>query len=333
MNTFNITESSLGSLPTLVIEAPAGAMIASVALRGATLTSWAIVEEGLPVELVDGYREERELVAQHGVRSGIMTPFTNRLRDGRYSFDGQEYDLHGSSPTDPDLVLHGLLREHDFSVDEIETTTHSGRVRLSSAALDGSIPGYPFVVRVNIEFEFTISGLRVRITGVNAGPSDAPYASGWHPYFRLGDAPIERLELLVPSTVRVLTDDGLIPREGRAAFAVVDDDGTGFRTARPIGQDVIDSCFTGLQGVEGGPFHTLLHDPASGRVLDVWQERGSMHVYTADHLERDPRASIALEPVERLTDAFNRADQRQHIILKSGSSRSFSFGVDYRRSP
>ncbi|WP_382308034.1 aldose 1-epimerase [Herbiconiux sp. UC225_62] len=328
MTEFTITESTLGSSPVVVVSGADGAVTASIALRGATLLSWVVTDAGEPIELVDGYATEQELLEQHGVRNGIMAPFTNRQRDGRYEFDGESHDLRGSSPTDPDLVLHGLLRERDFTVDSVETGENSAVIRFSSSALDGSIAGYPFVVRVGVEYEFSDTALRIRITGSNDGETDAPFASGWHPYFRLGRASVADLELTVPATVRVVTDDELIPLDGRAAFVALDDDDPlSLRSGLPIGDAVIDACFTGLQGFEGGPFHTQLRDPASGRALDVWQERGSMHVYTADHLDREPRRSIALEPVERLTDAFNRGDQRAHVVLRPGQSRSFSFGV------
>ncbi|MCS5716951.1 hypothetical protein N1027_02265 [Herbiconiux sp. CPCC 205763] len=328
MSRFSVAETQLGSSPIVVVSSADGATEASIALHGATLLSWVVTDAGERIDLVDGYATEQELLEQHGVRNGIMAPFTNRVRDGRYEFGGEAFDLRGSSPTDPDLVLHGLIRERAFTVASVETGEDSAVIRLSSSALDGSVEGYPFVVRVDVEYAFSGHALRIRITGRNEGSVDAPFASGWHPYFRLGAAPVADLELTVPASVRVATDDDLIPFDGRAAFVALDDDDPlSFRSGRAVGDTAVDTYYTGLQGFEGGPFHTHLRDPTTGRALDVWQERGSMHVYTADHLAREPRGSIALEPVERLTNAFNRSDQRAHIVLAPGQERSFAFGV------
>lgn len=96
MTEFTITESTLGSSPVVVVSGADGAVTASIALRGATLLSWVVTDAGEPIELVDGYATEQELLEQHGVRNGIMAPFTNRQRDGRYEFDGESHDLRAA---------------------------------------------------------------------------------------------------------------------------------------------------------------------------------------------------------------------------------------------
>jgi aldose 1-epimerase len=55
-----------------------------------------------------------------------------------------------------------------------------------------------------------------------------------------------------------------------------------------------------------------------------------MHVFTGDTLERDQRRSIALEPVEVITNSFNRAELVEHITLAPDSHRSFRCGARYR---
>jgi hypothetical protein len=59
----------------------------------------------------------------------------------------------------------------------------------------------------------------------------------------------------------------------------------------------------------------------------VWQETGFMHVFTGDTLPRDQRASIAIEPVEVMTNAFNRAEFAAAIPLPPGQTRRFRCGV------
>jgi len=53
-----------------------------------------------------------------------------------------------------------------------------------------------------------------------------------------------------------------------------------------------------------------------------------MHVYTADTLGTRRRESIALEPVEFMTNAFNRPECQVDLNLKPGASRRFRFGVE-----
>jgi aldose 1-epimerase len=60
----------------------------------------------------------------------------------------------------------------------------------------------------------------------------------------------------------------------------------------------------------------------------VFQERGLMHVFTGDTLARRPRGALALEPVEFMTNAFNRPECREALALAPGAERSFRFGVE-----
>jgi len=62
--------------------------------------------------------------------------------------------------------------------------------------------------------------------------------------------------------------------------------------------------------------------------LAVRHDGGLVHVFTGDTLARDRRASVAIEPVEVLTDAFNRADCATAIRLEPGERRAFRFGVE-----
>jgi aldose 1-epimerase len=55
-----------------------------------------------------------------------------------------------------------------------------------------------------------------------------------------------------------------------------------------------------------------------------------VHVFTGDTLARDRRRSVAIEPVEVPTNAFNDPSQADAIRLEPGRSRTFSFGVTAR---
>jgi aldose 1-epimerase len=57
-----------------------------------------------------------------------------------------------------------------------------------------------------------------------------------------------------------------------------------------------------------------------------------MHVFTGDTLARDRRRSIALEPVEVVTNAFNRAECVAALRLDPGDTRTFRFGVRFLRN-
>ena len=318
---FTITETLFGPLPALTF-AGDGAL-AVVTLKGATLISWSVGG----VELIDGYANEREFVEQAGMRSAMMIPFSNRIPNGRYRFDGREIAFHADEPhLAGETVLHGLLRTVDFMVAHTSTAEDSATVRFESTALKpGAFSGYPFAVNVAIDIIFTGSGIEIAIEGVNVGETVAPFACGWHPYFMIGDAPLDELVAHIPAATRVVVDPDLIPLDGPDAFAPV----TGqfdLREPRAIDGASLDVAFLDFEPGTDGRYHSTLSHPPTGRTIDAWQERGLMHVFTADTIPR-PRQSFAMEAIEVMTNAVNRPDQADSLRLEPGQRRRFRFGV------
>lgn len=301
----------------------AGDAALEVALLGATPLRWLVPHAGGTADLLDGYRDEAELAGQDGVRNGIMAPFCNRVADARYTFDGVEHDL---APGARDrTVYHGLVRTLPFAVVGRTGPGPAATLHLRCTALaDGRAAGYPFAVVVDVTYTLGPTTLGVEIAGHNVGDVAAPYASGWHPYLRLPGVPrVDALDLEVPAEVAVQTDAALVPLPGPAAFR---DDA---RPAwRPLGAAVLDAAFTGLDTSRP----TVVRDPATGTRLTLRQDRGLVHVFTGDTLARDRRTSLAVEPVEVMTDAFNRPDCAAAIRLEPDERRVFRFTVELDRA-
>jgi aldose 1-epimerase len=319
---FCVGRGSFGPYETVEVRHDSG-LCSSVALRGATLLSWQVPGPRGPVDLVDGYASPAELGSQDGVRNGVLAPFPNRVADARYDFAGVRHDL--APGTRDRLLYHGFLRLLDLSLDRVDVEAAAVRLRFLSRELrPGRFAGYPFAVDVSVEYLLTPVSIELAVTGRNVGRSAAPYASGWHPYFRLPVGIVDDWELTIPAAQAIEVDDDLIPLPGETAF--LDLDGVpalDYRKGRRVGADVVDRSWTGLRNDEDGRSRTTVADPAGNR-LTVWQDSGLMHVFTGDTLARDRRRSLALEPVEVMTDAFNRCD----VALAPGAARAFRFGVE-----
>ncbi|MEU5346499.1 aldose 1-epimerase [Streptomyces sp. NPDC020766] len=345
-DTYQITEGRLGEEPTVTVSAPDGRARAVLALRGATLLSWQVAREAPGqlteqkdlteqkeltelTELTDGYRDETEMLSQDGVRAGLLAPFPNRVADGRYRYGGRDHDLLPGRLADR-TVYHGFAREAPFRIVAATTTADSARLLLRTTSLrPGRYPGYPFALDLDVEYTIGRRELGIEIRATNVGETTAPYASGWHPYFTLS-RPIDDLVLQIPAHTLIRTDASLIPLRGEEALLPLDRrPDMDFRTPRKLGDAVIDACFTDLAPGPAGRSETVLSDPASGDELRVWQYGGNMHVFTGDTLARDRRASIALEPVEATTDAFNRPEHATALSLEPRRQRKFRFGVTY----
>jgi len=328
---FRIAEGRLGDEPTVTVSAPDGAVRAVLALRGATLLSWQVGRgaAGQLTELTDGYRDEAELRSQDGVRAGLLAPFSNRVADGRYHHGGREHDLLPGRLGDR-TVYHGFAREAPFRLVGATMTADSARLLLRSTSIrPDSYPGYPFALDLDVAYTIGRRELGIEIRATNVGETVAPYASGWHPYFTLS-RPIDDLVLRIPAHTLIRTDASLIPLRGKEALLPLDRcPDLDFRTPRRLGDAVIDTCFADLVPGPGGRTETVLSDPATGDALRVWQHGGYLHVFTGDTLARDRRASLALEPVEAPTDAYNRPEHAGALSLEPGRHREFRFGVTY----
>jgi aldose 1-epimerase len=301
------------------------------ALRGATLIEWEVPFGDELLSLTDGYRSEAELRAQDGVRNGAMAPFSNRIAAGRYRFDDRSHDLLPGVQEVERVIYHGFLRNLDLV--PIETREHDDGAEallFTGAIRPGAFPGYPFALTVHVRVRLGPDGLSLTITATNVGRLTAPYAAGWHPYFRFGDGSIDTLELQVPARETIVTDASLLPVAGIDARAPVETrPELDFRTPRALGSAVIDASLSGLQPDADGLIRSRLRDPGRGCGLTVWQQGGLVHLFTGDTLARGARRSIAIEPVEVMTDAFNRSDCRAAIGLEPGASRSFHCGAQF----
>lgn len=306
------------------------------ARRGATLVDWRVAHGGEWLALTDGYASPAELAAQDGVRNGLMAPFPNRIADGRYHFEGRDHDLLPGVPAAERLIYHGFLREMDLAVAATREGDEAGAI-FTAVIRPADFPGYPYALDLRVEASLGPRGLALTVTATNRGAGPAPYAAGWHPYFRLGDAALDSLELAVPASQAIVTDTALIPLAGEAAYAPLASlPAMDFRRPRPLGSQVLDACYADLQAGADGLIRSRLQDPARGRSLTIWQQGGLTHVFTGDTLARDPRRAVAIEPAEVMTNAFNRPELAEAIRLAPGASRSFTCGAEFHtesRSP
>jgi aldose 1-epimerase len=302
------------------------------ALRGATLLSWQVHDDGELLELTGGYRNAAELREQPGVRNGVLAPFPNRIADGRYRFGNRDYDLLPGVRGDR-TVYHGFARLASFVLESATTSAQAARVVLRSDEIrPGRFEGYPFALDLTAVYVIEQDRIALEIAAANVGDTPAPYAAGWHPYFQLGNGvdDIDHLELRIPGDTLIRTGPGLIPVDGPdARIGLEARPEMDFRNGAVLGQAVIDACYGGLVFGPDGRAETALRDPKTGRELRVWQESGFLHLFTGDTLPRDRRKSVAIEPVEVMTNAFNREEFASAILLAPGESRSFRCGTRF----
>jgi aldose 1-epimerase len=269
--------------------------------------------------VLDGYAEDR--MANVG-RGQVLAPWPNRLADGRYELDGRTHQLALSDPVQR-TAIHGLVRWSGW--DTLEAA--GSRVRLGHVLWPQ--PGYPYTLRLEIEYELSDAGLRVVMGAENAGRQPAPYGMGMHPYVRAEAGLIDGSVLRLPADSFLEADERRIPTGRRLDVAGTPYD---FREPRPIGETAMDVGFTGLARDAGGLAWTELRSEARGRRVAVWVDAGFEYlmVFTGNPLGAgERRRSLAVEPMTCAPDAFR--NRLGLVVLEPGQRLSASWGISVSR--
>ncbi len=290
-------EISRGSLRAVIVEVGGG-------LRELTCGDW---------HVLDGYRDDEMCSAARG---HPLIPWPNRLRDGRYTWDGEELQV-ALSEADWGNAIHGLVRWSRWELAE------RGPDHLVMSHRLHPQPGYPFLLDLRTEYRLEERGLTAIFHAANAGVRALPLAVGVHPYVQLGEGPIDQDELAIPARTRLQTDDRMIPT-GSSPVEGTDFD---FRTPRRLGPMRLDTAFADLE--RGSDGRAVVVQSRGERSVRVWQDEHFTHVmaFTADTLP-DPaerRRSLGVEP---MTCAPNGLQTGEGVIrLEPGEEWSASWGI------
>ena len=267
--------------------------------------------------LVLGFADDEQSTSGRGQ---LLAPWPNRIRGGRYSFDGRDLQLALSEPSRGN-ASHGLVRWAGWTVEELTAHSVSLTCRLMSQT------GYPWTVDLHVLHDLSAEGLTVTVTATNLSASSAPYALGAHPYLKAGPGPVDGWELTLPASTRLLTDEQLIPT-GRDD---VRDTHLDFRMARPIRSTSLDTAFTDLERDASGRVEVLLRDPVADEGVALWMDakHSYVQVFTGDELPVHARKSLAVEPMTAPPDAFNSGEGL--VVLapagSDGDEHSASWGI------
>ncbi|WP_034386750.1 aldose 1-epimerase [Deinococcus sp. YIM 77859] len=221
--------------------------------------------------------------------SFTLLPYSNRIRDARFSFQGREVQLR---PTTKDgLAQHGDVRNRPWEVTRV-SETHL-RCDFDSRAFPDM--NWPWAFTARVEYLLHGPHLDTSVTLTNVDTSEMPAGMGLHPYFtRWQDGIDPRLGFEAALTYD--TDERQLPTGGARPLRPDED----YRTPAPVGDRQLDRVYTAWNGVA-----RLDWTSTSGerRALSLTADPVYSHlvVFTA------PDGSLALEPVTHATDAFNLA--------------------------
>ncbi|PFG20308.1 aldose 1-epimerase family protein [Serinibacter salmoneus] len=292
-----------------VLVDPAAASVAVVTQVGASLRQFSVGGR----DVIDPYGIEEIAPAGHG---NILAPWPNRLGDGRYTWDGETYQV---PITEPDRVtaLHGLVHTERWSLLE----SAPDRVVLGLTSVP--VRGYPWQLAYRATYTLAGPALTVEVAATNLSDSDAPYGIGFHPWLSPGPGSLDEASLRLDANAWVRTNERLLPTGTQELPAAFD-----FRTARRLGATDLDDAFLEpIRDADGLSWVTLRG--SDGRTAELWMDESmsAWQVCSGDHIQPESirRRGLAAEPMSCIADAFNSGDFL--VRLSPGATHSVRWGI------
>lgn len=233
--------------------------------------------------------------------SSILFPFVNRIKDGKFTFDGVDYVLN-CNEVGKNNALHGLVYDKNFTHIDSDLTSIYGSVKLQYK-YDGTYEGFPFKFDMLLTYKLDEHNVSLSVEVSNTGDGALPFTLGWHPYFISKN--LNKSTLNFEASTKFLFDEqqiitGKRPLDIEMPFQLKDvilDDGYTLESNR----------------IE---FST----PEYGMNISSTSKQNYLQLYTPSTLN-----VIAIEPMTGAADSFNNKIGLQ--ILNPGATHNVTWTI------
>jgi len=264
-----IGEAHIGLLPAL----------------GGSLAFWRLRGRDLLVPTADP-----NLAAQKNtpVAGYPLVPFSNRVAQGHFSFEGVDYALARNFAAEAHAI-HGNGWEREWTVAQSDAE-RAILVLDHDPSKGDDASQWPFAYRSVLSFVLRPDGLDVEILIANRDNRPQPVGMGFHPFFARSD------DMTLRFTARSMWENGpdMLPVDQVPCTGDFDFDKT-----REIGALRLDSCFAGWSG------SATLGYPSAGYELHMTADPIFQHlvVFTAPE-----KPFVAVEAVSNMNNALNHPE-------------------------
>ncbi len=132
----------------------------------------------------EGFAEGGQALSHSGIP--LLFPYPNRIRSGRYSWDGKDYELPKALVAHEGAgnAIHGFCLDRAWRVTEQTESSVTGVFRISEDAPD-RLPLWPTDGQIQIRYSLNNGCLRADIEVTNPTDVPLPWGFGTHAYFAL----------------------------------------------------------------------------------------------------------------------------------------------------
>ena len=236
----------------------------------------------------------------------ILFPWPNRVDEGKFSFDGKDYQLETPGPGEH--ASHGYVHTRSWNV--VATGASAGEgAWITSLFKSADYPEideyFPFPFEAQVTYRLKDGVLVHEFEGINVGDGDMPMGLGIHPYFPLpltdaGDRDVCTVQMPA-STYWPLRDDPIPTGEILTVEGTVYD----VREVTALKDRYYDNVWSGVTLTDGWSRSEYV-DPQAGVKIameadDAFRE---LVLYAPDS-----RPIVCFEPYTCVTNAFNLENQ------------------------
>jgi aldose 1-epimerase len=288
----SIQKSSFGKLPDgtavdLFALTNSSGLVARISNYGTIITELHVPDRnGKLGDVVLGFDNLGQYLKGHPYFGCTVGRVANRIAKGKFSLDGKTYTLAVNNGPNH---LHGGLKGFDKMVWKAEPQAGAS-VKFSYTSADGE-EGYPGKLEVTVVMALTDANeLRIDYTATSDKPTPINLTN--HSYFNLaGQGEVLGHELMVAADHFTPTDATLIPT---GEIKSVKGTPLDFTTPKTLGSRIselsneergYDHNFVLNNGGKALALAARVHEPKSGRVMEVHTTEPGVQLYTANYLD------------------------------------------------
>ncbi len=219
--------------------------------------------------------------------SFTLAPFSNRIRDARFGFENQEYQLKATAKDGS--TQHGDVRNRPWQV-----TRADNSLECIFDSRDVEDFNFPFPIRIKVVYALNDKVFETQLELENVGAHRMPAGFGLHPYFVRKLLGSNDVQLQFSAAGIYETDSSFIPTSGMKSIPNNYD----FSRLRFVGDTPINHVYGGWDGTALLEYD--LPDAASKTLkLEASEVFSHLCVFAS------PDGTLAVEPISHCTDGFN----------------------------
>lgn len=255
---------------------------------GAIVTSVSTPDrEGEMGDVVLGFNDVSGYIPNEPHFGGIVGRFANRIAQGKFTLDGQEYTLATNNGANH---LHGGNIGFDRVVWQAEEVPGQNAIRLSYLSKDGE-EGYPGNLKATVVYTLTDdNGLKIDYSATTDKATPVNLTN--HSYFNLSAGQVQNINdhvIQINADKYTPIDETLIPT---GELASVEGTPLDLTEPQPMGKFLneiqgggYDHNFVLRGGQAGMTKAAEVYEPTSGRVLEVYTTQPGLQFYTGNFLD------------------------------------------------